>query len=181
MKNAIKALVLVALFAIAGIANAQNSASTNGTATARIIRPVTITKNTNLNFGNVLAPNSGTGTVVVSPAGTPTYTPAGIQPGTQGGLGGAITAGQFTVTGEPGFTLDITRVTTGAAVGDGLGHTMALSSFTTDAGANPVADATGSIIYHVGATLSIPAGQAIGQYSTTASNGTPWTETVAYH
>jgi hypothetical protein len=181
MKNAIKALVLVALVAFAGIANAQNSASTTGTATARIIRPITLTANHDLAYGNFIPPASSAGTIVMSPAGVETYAPTAMQPGTQAGTGvaGGLGAATFTLTGEPSFTVVISRVTTGAKVSDGAGHTMNLTAFTTDA-VSPNLDATGSYTYHVGATLNVAQNQVIGEYTTALSGGTPWTETVAY-
>jgi len=180
MKNAIKALVLVAIFAIAGIANAQNSASTNGTATAHIIHPVTITMSPGgLQFGNVIPPNSGTGTEVISPAGASTYSPAGMKPGTQLGTQSAAT---FTITAEPSMFIDITRSGV-ATLKDPFGDPAIIAdTFTTDAPANPVADGvTGTIVYHVGGTLHVPAGTIASTYSTTNPGGSGWTETAAYH
>uniref|UniRef100_UPI0037BF8B3D DUF4402 domain-containing protein n=1 Tax=Brevundimonas sp. TaxID=1871086 RepID=UPI0037BF8B3D len=63
------AVAAVVLTAVAAPAFAQSSASTTGSGSITVIRPLTITKTADLKFGTVVRPASGSGTAVVSAAG----------------------------------------------------------------------------------------------------------------
>lgn len=84
--------------AVASPAFAQSSASTTGTGSVTIVRPLTITKNADLAFGTVVRPATGSGTAVVSAAGARSVTGGVV------GLSSGATpaAAQFTVSGEGG-------------------------------------------------------------------------------
>lgn len=107
-----KALLLsaVAMLVMSHAAPAQNHASVSGAkATARIIRPISISKCSNLSFGNVIGSHSG-GTVVVpsSSSTTATYNSvSNLKPGAQTGV---ITAARFCVSGETGFAFTMAPV-----------------------------------------------------------------------
>ena len=70
MKNLIKFTgITFIILAFAASAAAQVvTVSTTATATANIIAPLTITKNDDMNFGNVAVQNSTAGTVILSTA-----------------------------------------------------------------------------------------------------------------
>lgn len=190
MKNSIKALVAVAILAVAGIASAQNSSSVNATASARIIRPITLSKNADLAFGNILAPLSTTATLTIVQGSTPVYSDPGTKPGSQVGTQNAA---QFTMTGEPTFSYNISSspaigavdaliITDGTA---GLTHSCAvtLTGPTNSVGGtltNPVADATGTSTFYVGGVLKVKTTNVAGNYSNANTGGTPWSVTVAY-
>jgi hypothetical protein len=105
MKNSLKALVVVAILAIAGMASAQNSANADATANATVVCPIKITNTHSLDFGTIT--NSATGgTVVVTPAGTATYTNVVA---TTGSHASPVHEADFTIGGESGFTYTVTN------------------------------------------------------------------------
>jgi len=179
MKNIIN--VFAAIVFLAGAAYAQNSASTNGTATAHIIRPITIKADRDLAFGNIVSPNA-TATVTITSAnpGVVTYSDPGTKPGTQVGTQNSA---KFIVTGEPGFTFDVTQPTTSIFLSNGAATPtfLLLVLAAGSQGSNPVADVTGTVSFYVGGTLTIPTNKLAGTYSNAFSGGTAWLETVAYH
>ncbi len=119
MKNSIKTLAVIALVGFAGTAFAQNSATTNGTATGSLIAPIAINQTQAMYFGNAV---SGTAGTVGTPSATPSGFSTGLNPGTQGGtLKDAI----FAVTGAPGYTFAITTPATTTNTGTATGVTIA--------------------------------------------------------
>ena len=67
MKHALKIiLAAAAVSAIAAPAMAQTSATQSTTASATIVQPITLTKNSDLAFGSVVKPTSGTNTITVN-------------------------------------------------------------------------------------------------------------------
>jgi len=105
MKNSLKALVVVAILAIAGMANAQNSASATATANATVVCPISIADVTNLEFGTIT--NSATGgTLVVAPDNSTTYTNVAATTGSHAGA--TPHAAHFTTGGEGQFTYSVT-------------------------------------------------------------------------
>lgn len=148
--------------------SAQGSASASSEAT--IITPISIVKNVDLNFGNIVALTTEE-TVTVAPDGTrsssdpnslPTATP------------GTITAAKFTVSDLADATYSITtpaafNVTSG-------GNTMEVSTFVTNP--TPTGVLTGgSQELTVGATIKVGASQAAGTYT----NPNALVITVAYN
>jgi len=141
-----------------GVAWCANSvsASTSGT----VIAPISITKDTDLQFGKFLAGPVG-GTVVVLPAGTRDFTGdtvlfAGIAP----------TAATFTVTGETGTTYSVTLP--GSIVLTSGSNTMTVGSFTSTPLAAAGSLAAGTESLKVGATVTVGASQAAGLYTNPA-------------
>jgi len=107
MKNSLKALVVVALLAIAGMANAQNSASATATANATIVCPVSITNNSNLEFGTIT--NSATGgSVVVPTVGSATYNTVVATTGAHAGP--TPHSADFTVKGQGAFAYNVASI-----------------------------------------------------------------------
>jgi len=120
MKNSIKALVVVAILAIAGMANAQNSASATATANATVVCPISITNNTNLQFGTITNSASG-GTVTVPTTGSAVY--SGVVATTGANAGPTPHSADFTVKGQGAFAYSVTStiVTNFAGTGATLG------------------------------------------------------------
>jgi len=109
MKNSFKALVVVALLAIAGMANAQSSANANATANATIICPISIIDNAtlgNLEFGTIVNGPSG-GTETVTTADVASYTGTGVGGYTGSAPHNTPHAADFTVGGQTGFNYSI--------------------------------------------------------------------------
>lgn len=167
MKTTLKIFTLTAiLFGFATISYAQSSATDAASAGARVLTAITLTKNVDLEFGNIV---SGAGTVVIAPEAGVTRT------GTQALIAVSTTdrtptAAKFTVTGETGFkysiakpegTIEITKGDDKMTVGTwtlSSGHSAEHNVISTTATANE---------FYVGATLTATAGQASGVYSGT--------------
>jgi hypothetical protein len=129
MKNSLKALVVVAILAIAGMANAQNSASATATANATIVCPISIVNTSNLEFGTIT--NSATGgTVVVDAHNNVNYTNVAATTGAHAGA--TPHAANFNIGGQGQFFYSVTpSITTNFG---GVGAT--LSALTWDNGSN---------------------------------------------
>lgn len=166
--------VLAAAIVLIGYASTTNAQSTaTATATATIVTPIAITKNVDMNFGNV-AVTSSAGTVVLSPGGVRTKTGGVTLPA----VAGVVTAAKFTVTGEGTYsfaiTIPSTDVTLTNTTGVG-GETMIANSFVCDLGA------TSSLVggtkeMFVGATLNVGIAQKAGVYVSS-----PFDVTVNYN
>ena len=161
------------------------AADGTGTASAKVISPISVAQDTGagLEFGSLTTSASGQ-TVVISPAGVATGTAVRTT------TSATRAAGAFTVTGEPAYTFALTMPTTGSVITGGgtAPETMALSAFTVA----PVATysalpgtaptytstldgTTGKYKFTVGATLTTVASQASGAYAGT------YVVTVAYN
>lgn len=156
-KGAIAALLLASA---ATPALAQSSANASGTATAKIIRPITVTKNADLAFGTLVR---GAGTATVSNAGARS-------------TGGAVvalsstTAGnaQFTIDGEGGQAISVVVPTTVTMTRVGGSETLDVTT-TNDAPVSPALSnslgSAGSLVVKVGGSLTLTAATATGDYS----------------
>jgi hypothetical protein len=164
--NSIKlAAVALALSAAAGAMAATINASSSST----VVSPIAITKAADLAFG-AFAAGSTSGTVTVSPDGSRSFGGGALGVGTQSG---AITAAQFNVTGQSGFTYSIS--VTGTALTSGS-DTMAfapISALTANtATSGTVSSGTltgGTQTIFVGGSLTVAANQAPGTYSGTVT------------
>lgn len=146
---------------------AQASATANASAT--IVTPISISKTADLDFGNV-ATNGTVGTVVLTPAGTRTFTGGVTLPATTG----TVTAASFTVSGSGSYTYAITlpasvTITSGS-------DNMIVNNFTSTPSTTGALVA-GQQVITVGATLNLVASQAEGAYT----SATPFTVTVNYN
>lgn len=175
MKNMKRILGLgVVLIGFSTAASAQ--ATTSASATGTIIEPISIVKNVDLNFGN-MSSNGSVGQVLLpATAGTPTRVASGgltavlATPGT-------VTAAQFTVTGNNGYTYLITLPTTPVALtGTGLTAGVTADNFVSSyAGTSNIGTITTGTtdIFYVGATFKTPAGAIVpGVYTNSAFNVT---------
>jgi hypothetical protein len=139
--------------------SAQYDESANAEASAVIITPIDITKNTDLAFGNIIS--SGTaGTVTVDFANARTQTNGATFPT----VPGTVSSAQFTVTGFSGSVYSITLPADNAVQLEDaaeIGDNMNLTDF--------VHNATevltgGQEVFQVGATLQVGVNQAAGTY-----------------
>jgi Mat/Ecp fimbriae major subunit len=125
------------------------AASAVGTSQAAIVAAISLTQNTNLNFGFVVPSTTTAGTVVLPLSGPPTTT-GGVTY-----LNGA-TLGNWTVTGTSGEPLVVTLDTS-----DVIG-TMTITNFVSSA---PSTFTAASLTVTVGGTLNVAANQAAGNFS----------------
>lgn len=131
----------------------------NAAASATVISPIEIAKNTDLNFGNI-AVGATNGTVEYQTSGTRVP---------QGGITLPATSGSpslatFTVTGQGNYTFAITLPTTAHTIQSPGNNTMTVTAFTSD----PPTTGTlvsGTKVVTVGATLNATANQPVGVYS----------------
>jgi uncharacterized protein DUF4402 len=151
------AFVTIGLLA-AATASAQNTATTSANATARIITPISLTKNTDMNFGDVVASGS-LGTVILSTAAARSTT-GGASLGSATG----VTAGSFAVAGQPSATYAIT-LPASVTVDDGATHTMTVDTFNSNPSGTGALSGAGTQTLLVGATLHVGANQVAGSYT----------------
>jgi hypothetical protein len=105
--------MVVSAIALAGAASAfaaGNTSSTTANVTTTIIRPISVSKNTDLKFGTIVRPGSGPGTMALTTANVPTVTGTGaiLLPSS------TTSPANFTVSGEgaQAFTLVIDSTVT---------------------------------------------------------------------
>ncbi|RWW91747.1 DUF4402 domain-containing protein [Flavobacterium cerinum] len=167
-----KKVIITLTFSLFGLLSttsvfAQATASANASAT--IVTPISISKNTDMNFGNI-ATNGTVGTVVLSPASGRTFTGGVSLPATTG----TVTAASFTVQGSGSYTYAIT-LPSSVIITSGSDQ-MTVNSFTsTPATTGTLSSGTQTIT--IGATLNLIASQAQGSYT----SATPFAVTVNYN
>jgi hypothetical protein len=150
-----RSLGLTAIALTLGVAS-QNAVAANATghASALILSAISVTENTQMNFGDIFQ-TAGAGTVVLTPGNA--ISGAGFS------FFGTTAAGKFTATGSATAPAVIT-FSSGDTLSDGAGHTIPIGTYTTDAGATPVFTASNNLVFNVGATLTIGAAQVAGNY-----------------
>ncbi len=163
-----------AIFAFSTISFGQNLSTTSAatTAGARIIKPLTISVGTNLEFGDILV---GSNEVTISTASERSATNETLLLTLASG-GRTPQASTFNVQGEASLSYLITfDVVEDLANGT---HTMTLSNFTENAGGTNdgkgIIGEEGTASFQVGATLTVADGQEPGVYQGS------YTVTVAY-
>lgn len=157
---------------------AQQTSSDNANITAGVIIPISITKLTDMNFGNLSVGGTG-GTVIWNPStGVRSVSPgSGITLPT---TSGSPTLASFTVSGQANYGYSITLPTTPITLDDGAAHTMTVSGFTSSPSASGTLSAGtsyGTQTLYVGATLNVAPNQAAGIYTSTV----PFTVVVSYN
>ena len=154
------AAAIMLTVAATGQARAQyNSADRTAGASVKVVTAITIAKDTDLNFGEVVA-GSTPGTVIMPPAGPP-RTPTG---GTTLGSGSGASSAQFTVSGDPNATYAIT-LPGPTTLSDGGSNTLTVNTFTSTPSGTGALSGGGTEILKVGATLQVPATQPSGTYT----------------
>jgi len=135
---------------------------------ASVNAALSITKNTDVSFGNVIQGTNG----VIDPQGS-----------ANSGLGAAYTLGKLTVSGTGTAGVVLTFSESSINLGDGVSATMAFAPDVAGYGSDTPASSTdintganvnlvsGSYYLYVGGTLTVGASQTTGSYSSSASNG----------
>lgn len=134
------------------------AASANGTATVTILRPITVTKNQDLQFGTVVEPTSGSATVTIDTGGTRTTT---LDVG-----GGAFGVSDFTVAGEGAAAVTVSVPATFAITNQTTTGTLTV---TTTGNTLNTGSQTLSGTFGAGGTLAVKVGGQITVLSTTNS------------
>jgi hypothetical protein len=162
MKHLNKAAAVVLILIGSVSAKAQSTAT--ATATATIVTPITVTKVNDMNFGNVAVDATFGGTVTLTPANPTSRTALGnvSLPATTG----TVSAAQFLVSGNSGFTYSILLPVDITLVHSGGIEVMTADNLTsTPSGTGTLTGGTESVF--VGATLNVVGGQTSGVYSGT--------------
>ena len=161
------------LFVIAALASglfgstsayAQSSASTSASGSVTLLRPITITKTADLEFGRVVKPSSGTGTVSMTNTSDATSAGSGAV-----AISGITTSrAKFTIDGEGGQGVSVTvpatfPITNGTdtitvTTTQNLGASTTLSN---------ALGAAGSASLNVGGSFSVPSANTTGLYTGT--------------
>lgn len=167
MNKLICTAAALAAVAFAAPAMAQSVASTTGTGSITVIRPLTITKNADLKFGTVVRPGTGSGTAVVSAAGVRSVTGGVV------GLASGDTpqASQFTVDGEGGQSISVTiPATFSMANGTDTLVVTTSNNLTGSAGTQTLSNAlgaAGTLVFKVGGSVPIGSTTPTGAYAGT--------------
>ncbi|MBB4612142.1 DUF4402 domain-containing protein [Novosphingobium taihuense] len=143
-------------------AQAANTSSATASGSVTIVRPLTITKNSDLAFGRIVRPRTGgTGTVTLANTGNTVVAASGAV-----ALASTTSRAQFTVDGEGGqsvtasipSSVNLTSGTNTIAVTllPDFGSTVTLSG---------ALAAAGSSTLNVGGSFSLPDTQATGAYT----------------
>lgn len=157
-----KRVILSALVLTAFAVNANAQATATATATATIVTPISITKNVDMNFGNIAVSAASGGTVILAPAGTRTTGGAGGV--TLPAVAGTVTAASFTVNGNGSYTYAITLPSAAVTLTGPAAATMDATAFTsTPSVTGTLTGGTQNLL--VGATLTVAAAQAAGVYT----------------
>ena len=133
-------------------------AAGNGTGTATIIQPLTVTENTTLRFGTLIRPASGSATAVISTTGVFSGTASAVASGPQGNA-------DFTVSGEGGQSVTVNVDASFNMTGPGVA--IAVTTTATNTGSHSLSGSLGSagtLDVAVGGSISIPSSQASGAY-----------------
>ena len=153
--NVLKAVIAGSLVASLGMgATAAQAATATATAKAKILRQVTVTNTTDLQFGTIVS-GTASSTVVVSSTGARTC-------GTGLVCSSTSTAANFDVTGTSG---QVVTVSVPASVTLSSGTNSMTASLASSNSSLTLAANAGS--FSVGGTLSVGANQADGDYSGT--------------
>ncbi len=150
-----RALLGAAIAALAMNASAAHAASASGTATAKILRQITLAKTSDLQYATIIS-GAAASTVGVSTAGA-------VSCGANLTCTGTTTAANFNVQGTNGAVV-LVGGDSSVTLNGSLGGTM--SSTLTYSAPNITLSATGGS-FQVGGTLSVGANQASGDYSGT--------------
>jgi hypothetical protein len=145
-------------------------ATATASASANVISPISLTKNVDMNFGNIAVSASTGGTVILATGGTRSKGGAGgvTLPATSG----TVAAANFTVSGNASYTYAIT-LPSSVTISDLGGHTMTVNGFNSNPSSTGTMSGGGTQTITVGATLSVSSAQASGTYNN--STGVPVT------
>lgn len=158
-------IFIISILLLAGSKGLAQSIARAG-ATASVITPITISKVTDMNFGNVAVASGTGGSVILTTSDTRS---AGGSGGvTLPSTAGTVAAAAFTVSGAPGFTYGIT-LPSSCTLTDGSSHTMTVSSFVSAPSASGTLSSGGSQTLKVSATMNVAAAQVPGSYTNSSA------------
>lgn len=162
-----KTTLKIFLFLVVALGfSATAMAQTSTTASATILTPITVTKVTDLNFGNVV-PSGVAGTIQLSTAAV--RTPSGGASVAASNVG-TVSVAEFNLAGETGATFNIT-LPSSVTLNGPSSSTMTVNNFTSTP-SSPGTLTGGAANVKVGATLNVGINQTVGTYSSASFNVT---------
>lgn len=165
MKKYVALSVLTLGVFSANPAFAQSSASANATGSTTIIQPVTVTKTSDLIFGRVVRPATGSDTISITNA-SDVVTATGGTAFPIATTGVTTSRAKFTVAGEGGQTVSITVPATFSMSGPGTALVVTLSGDkTASQSLGGTLGTSSSIVVNVGGSFALASTEATGAYS----------------
>jgi hypothetical protein len=161
MKTVRKLVIGVgALGAMTSIAHAQASDTATATGSATIIQPISASAPSNLAFGTIVKPSSGTATVSVDASGSRTVS------GGAATVGGGVTAASFNVVGEGGSAYSVS-VPSSFTMTSGS-NTLVVTTVNNAGGGGTLSGSIGSTqtaTFGVGGAFNLSSSTVSGAYS----------------
>ena len=159
-KKRMKKIYLLLLFVISSLVTIKAQSNATAQASVNVLSPISITKNADLSFGNILIQDdTQDGTVTLSVLGVRSYS-GGVT--LQESIAGTVNAAEFIVTGAHSSTFSI-QLPTDITISNGAGGSMIVNNFiSTPDGTGTI---SGDTSIKVGATLNVISGQGIGLYT----------------
>ncbi len=136
------------------------AASTTGSGSVTIIRLISVTENTNLVFGTIIAPASG-GSVTIDTLGARSFAGGAAAAGSSVGVGNA----DFTVSGEGGQAITVSVDSSITLTGPSAA-TLSVSTTATHTGSQTLSNSLGSA-----GTLDVAVGGSISGIGSTTTSG----------
>jgi hypothetical protein len=173
MTRSIKLLASAALIGLLSApALAQDTASQSTTGSGRIIQPITLTKNSDLSFGTVVRPTTGTNTITIDAT-----TGAISKTGAGDAALAASTSGRatYSVGGEGAQTFAISTPATFNMTSGANSLTVTLASSSATGTISGSLGSAGTATFGVGGSFPVSNTQASGNYTGT------FTTTVTYN
>lgn len=154
-----RAVAACAVAAAAFAGSGAQAATQAGTAKTIALRPLSIVKLRDLEFGRLISGTTA-GTVVINPTTDARTTTGGVT-----AAGGAPQAAQFYTYGTANLTLQVTRGPLPVLARAGGGATMNVTQLTLNGPTTRFLTAAGLLDLRVGGTLAVAANQLDGTYS----------------
>ena len=129
---------------------------------ANAVNAQTVTENRVMDFSTVASSGESSGSIILATDGSTTTTGAAVR------LGGQSRSSKFTITGTKNTNVIITLPSGSVQISSG-GSTATMNSFVSNpaAGTPQSLGGNGRLIFEVGATLDLSAGQSGGNYTGT--------------
>lgn len=164
MKTKLTKAILAASIVSAAIfgASAANAANATATARAKIVRAVTITNSTALDFGTIARPDSGTSNIDVSAASAAARTC-----GSGALCYGTFSAADFALGASAGETLTVTVPASVSLTGPSGSTALVVTLSKSFSGTTVAMGTATSQTVYVGGSLAVPSTATEGTYSNT--------------
>lgn len=161
----VKAALAASIISAAAFgATAANAATATATGRAEIVRAVTITNTTALDFGTIARPTTGTATIGVSAAAAAARTC-----GAGALCFGTFSAADFAIGASAGETVTVTVPATVSLNGPAGSSALVLTLSRSFAGTSVAMGTATSQTVYVGGSLAVPSTAVEGAYSNTFS------------